>query len=172
MSGSAIGLSLGYGFAGNVSRTPDCIIAAKPVAESSASIPFGCPVVLNTDNTYSSPASVGLSAANFAGLAVAEVKQGYAFPPGNQVGTYESGQACDVLQRGVMSVKNYHGTPTAGGTVYARTVLNPSFPSEPVGAIRADSDSAFTVALPNTYFTTGLVDSNSICEITITKGNR
>ena len=54
MTGAAIGTSLGYGYAGTVSRAGTYTITATPVALTSDPITFGEPVVLNTDNTVSS----------------------------------------------------------------------------------------------------------------------
>jgi len=169
MSGKAIGLSFNYGFQGAVSRTPDCVIEAKPVAATSATIAFGKPAVLNADNTFSAPSSVALTAANFAGVAVAIVKQlnTYAVAQDTlQGGAYAADEMADILQRGVIAVKVF-GTPTAGGSVYVRTVLNGAFPDEVVGDFRAASDGGNTVQLTNCSWNTGLVDGNGVTELKI-----
>lgn len=166
MPGSVIGTSLNFGFAGNVARTPDCVIAAKPVKSNSNAILFGAPVVLNTDNTYSAPTSVTVTAANFAGVAVAQVKQNLAY---NQdvSGSFTAGQACDVLQRGIVCVKVQRGTVTAGGAVYVRTALNTSFPAAVVGGFEAASDGSNSVLLTNCVWNTNVADANGIAELKI-----
>lgn len=171
MTGSAIGLSLGFGFKGNYSRTPDDITFPKIVYAASANIPFGMPVVQRTDNTVVSPATTVMTTSNFGGFALAIVKQLNTYPSSsnNTSGYYAADQVCDVLKRGNMVTELVHGTPTAGGQVYIRTVLNGAFPLEIVGDIRADADSSNTIAAPNVIFTTGYLDANNMVEITITK---
>lgn len=170
MSGKAIAQILNFGFPGTFSRTPDCIIEGKPVDSGSANIPFGTPVVLNPGNTFSSPVSVLLSTANFAGIAVAEVKQLNTYVVGQdqaQAGFFAADQLGDVLQRGVVAVTCVHGTPEAGAPAYARITTNGSFPAENVGDIRADADGGHTIALPNCSFNTGLIDPNGVTELKI-----
>lgn len=170
MSGSAIGTSLGFGYAGGVARTPDCVIENKALKSDSEDVPFGTPVVLNSDNTFSSPKSVVLTAANFAGVAVAEVKQLTSYQVGqdsDQSGFYAPDQPTDVIQRGIVTVLVVHGTPTAGGAVYVRTAEDTDFPDEEVGDFRADADGLNTVQLTNCSWNTGLVDANGIAELKI-----
>lgn len=170
MSGKAIGISLGFGFKGMYSRTPDDITFAKITNASSANIPFGVPVVQNTNNTVSSPSTVVMTTSNFGGFALAIVKQLNNYSPSDTTsGYYAANDMCDVLKRGNMITELVHGTPTAGGQVYIRTVLNGAFPLELVGDIRADADSSNTIAAPSTIFTSGYVDANNMVEITITK---
>lgn len=169
MSGKAIGLSFNYGFQGAVSRTPDCVIEAKPVAATSANIAFGKPVALNADNTFSAPTSVAITAANFAGVAVSIVKQLNAYTvaqDSTQAGFYAPDEMADVIQRGIVAVKVF-GSPTAGGNVYVRTVVNGAFPDEVVGDFRAAADGGNTVQLTNCSWNTGIVDGNGITELKI-----
>lgn len=169
MSGSSIGLSFNYGYAGKKSGTPDDITVSKPV-KGPTSINFGQPVVLNTDNTFSSPSDVTITAANFAGIAVAEVKQLNTYSVGQdqaQSGYYATNEPADVLERGLVTVKCVHGTPPAGGAVYVRKTLNSSFPAEKIGDLRADADSTNTVQLTNCSWATGLKDANGITELKI-----
>lgn len=170
MSGAVIGKTFGYGYPGSVSRTPDCVIESKPVAANSANIAFGKPVVLNTDNTFSAPTSVALTAANFAGVAVAEVKQQLTYSVGQDVtqgGYYAAEQPADVIQRGIVSVYVAYGTPTAGGAVYVRTVLNGTFPDEVVGDFRTAADGGNTVQLTNCSWNTNLIDAQGVAELKI-----
>jgi len=170
MSGSAIGLSMNYGFPGTFSRTPDCIIEAKPVKSNSANIKYGKGVVLNTDNTFSAGSSVTFTAANFAGVAVAIVKQLNTYSIGQDVvqeNYYAADQMCDVLQRGIISVECVHGDPTACGAVYIRKTLNSSFPAEEIGDFRADADGGNTVQLTNCSWNTNLKDANNVAELKI-----
>ena len=52
MAGYAIGKSMNLGFPGTYARTPDDVIMSRAVKEDSKAIPFGAPVILNSDNTY------------------------------------------------------------------------------------------------------------------------
>ncbi len=167
MPGYAIGLTLGYGFSGNVSRTPDCVIEAKPVATDSDRIYFGQPVVLNADNTFDAPTSTTVTADNFAGVAIAEVRQNNSYPPDNGNGFYEPDSMCDVIQRGVVTVNIQRGTPTAGGAVYVRTQLSTELPAAVIGGFEAQADGSQTVQLTNCSWYSGLVDANGMAELKI-----
>lgn len=168
MPGSVVGLSLNYGFAGNVSRQSYAEIENRPVKSDSADIPFGAGVILNTDNTYTL-AGATTTAANFAGVAVAEIKQLTTYPTSSADtgGVYKANQPCDVLRRGIVNVKVGRGTPTAGGDVYLRTVANGAFPDSEVGDFEAASDSTNSVKLTNCSWNTGKVDANGIAELKI-----
>lgn len=168
MPGSTIGLSLGLGFAGTVGRTPDIIIKNKPVASNSDEIPFGHAVVLNTDNTVSK-AGASATAALFAGVAVAEVKQNntYNSNNGEAAGEYAPDQPCDYLSRGTIIVKVRRGTPTSGGKVYLRTTLNTAYPASEIGDFDATNDSGKVVELTNCCWETGVVDANNNVELRI-----
>lgn len=167
MPGSAYGTTLNFGFGGNVSRTPDCIIAAKAVKSNSVDIPFGTPVILNSDNTISSPKSVTLTAANFLGITVATAQQNNTYPPDNAAGAYEANGIADVLERGVIIVEVSRGTPTAGGAVYVRTALSTEFPAAEIGDFEASADGSQTVQLTNCCWNTGIVDANGMAELKI-----
>ena len=99
MSGFVIGKQLGKGFAGNVSRSQDTVIAC--FAAKGAEIPFGAPVILNADGTVSRY-SKGDSAAKVIGFAVREVKQ--AKDDGGEA-AYKAGEPVDVLLRGSVVVE-------------------------------------------------------------------
>jgi len=171
MPGSAVGIELNLGYAGTVSRSVDTIITPRVVksvvtdgAETKASILFGEPVILNTDNTYSRFGEDGTAAA-FAGIAVREVKQATDYYAAS--GSYLPGELMDVLERGSMTVKCNIGTPTAGGKVYIRTVVNASVPLGVIGQFEAAADSTNTVEITNLRWKTGKIDSNKIAEVTI-----
>lgn len=179
MSGTVIGTSLQLGFAGKVSRNPDNIIGARAVksiitsgSETLASIPFGSAVVLNTDNTYSKFGDSGSGVSNptaalFAGIAVAEVKQMTTYGNVSAAGAYAPAEMCDVLQRGSTTVPCTEGTPTAGGKVYICTVVGST---AAVGDFIATASPAAgtAVELPNCRWTTGKQDAVTLLtEITI-----
>ena len=170
MSGKAIGLNLNYGYAGNVARTPDCIIEPKTANESNtANILFGQPVEILADNTVKN-ASDTLTADNFLGVAVAEVKQFQSYSPtqnSTQQGFYAPLDTVDVVKRGTVSVKCVAGTPAPLTGVYVRTVLNVAFPDEVVGDFRAAADGSNTIQLTNCAWQTGRMDANNITELLI-----
>lgn len=165
MSGYAIGKSLNLGYEGNVSRAVDAIITARKAKEK---IGFGKPCILNQDNTYS-PFGASNTAGQFVGVAVREVKQAISYT--ESVNAYEANERCDVISRGTVNVKINNGTPTAGGKVYIRTVVNGDIPKGIVGGFEATEDSEKTIELKNVIFTTGKVDANGIAEITLLSRN-
>ena len=185
MPTSAIGKDLNYGYAGKISRNPLNKITPRMVksilnsssVETMSNIPFGAAVVLNTDGTVSlfGQSGTGVSAAtaaNFGGIAVAEVQQTFSYSLGAGGGSANSGyvpsQPCDCLNEGSATVFMTEGTPTAGGAVYIVTVAGTT---SPVGSLIATStpegSGATAVQLPNCSWTTGKVDANGICEMTI-----
>lgn len=169
MPGNVIGKALNFGYAGNVSRSHDAVIANRIVKPSdTANINFGDPVVLNSDNTYSKFGASGTAAA-FAGIAVREVKQTTDYFASQ--GFYAPGQPCDVASRGTIAVVCNVGTPTAGGDVYVRITANGAIPAGVVGGFEAAADSTNTVKLTGVKWTTGKLDANRIAEVTITQRN-
>ena len=165
MPGYAIGKSLNLGYEGNVSRSVDAIITARKAREK---IGFGKPCILNQDNTYS-PFGASNTAGQFVGVAVREVKQAISYT--ESVNAYEANERCDVISRGTVNVKINNGTPTAGGKVYIRTVVNEDVSKGIVGEFEAVADTGKTIELTNAIFTTGKVDANGIAEITILSRN-
>ena len=163
MPGKVIGIELPLGYEGNYARTPDCIIMNRKA--KTTDIPFGAPVILNSDNTYSAFGASN-TAAQFGGVAVREVKQTVNFLNQNNA-YYEAGSQCDVLERGNIVVKCGKGTPSAGGKVYIRKALNEDYPDQKIGSFEAEADSTNTVELTNAYWTTGKIDSNNMAEMTI-----
>lgn len=157
---------MNYGYPGTVSRGVDSIIENRFVQSSDVNpIPFGYPVILNSNNTYSLFGATG-TAATFAGIAVREVKTNTTYVT-NANGAYQPGQPCDVLQRGSATVQVNNGTPTANGTVYVRIALNASIPAGVIGGFEAVADGTNTIALTNVKFKTGLLDANNVAEVTI-----
>lgn len=165
MPGNVIGKAMNLGFAGNISRSSDAIISNRLVKSSdSASVNFGDPVVLNSDNTFSKFGAAGTAAA-FAGIAVREIKQAADYY--NQIPAYAPGQPCDVAERGNITVVCNVGTPTAGGDVYVRVTANGAIPAGVVGGFEAAADSTNTIKLTNVKWKTGKIDANKVAEVTI-----
>lgn len=183
MPGTVIGKSLNLGYAGKVSRNPMNLIGARMVksivsvgAETLSAIPFGKAAVLNTDNTVSlfGQTGSGVSAAtlaNFVGVAVGEVKQMTSYGSVSGAGQFEPGEPADVIQMGSCTVQlaAAAGTPVAGETVYIVTVAGTALVIGDFATTAAvTADSATAVALTGTKFTTGKLDANRVCEITLT----
>lgn len=183
MPGTVIGKSLNLGYAGKVSRNPMNLIGARAVksivtsgSETLSAIPFGKAGVLNTDNTYSLFGQTGSGVAsptlaNFAGISVGEVKQMTTYGSVSGAGQYEPGEMADMLQFGSCTVQlaAAAGAPVAGETVYIVTVAGTALAIGDLATTAAvTADSATAVALTGTKFTTGKLDANRVCEITLT----
>lgn len=181
MTGSVIQLAMNFGYPGSYSRMPDDIVMAKPVNSKSDDIPFGSAVILNSDNTYK-VADATLTADNFAGIAVREVKQGLMYSTAGVIdeqGVYQAYDPCDVLLRGCTVIKMGAGktgaaAPTAGGKVAVRIALDSTnAPKALVGdfEVAPDSTDETLVTLPNVVFTTGEKDANGVIEVTVKTRN-
>lgn len=183
MPGTVIGKSLNLGFTGKISRNSPNTVGARMVksivtagAETLSAIPFGKFAVLNTDNTVSlfGQSGSGVSAAtlaNLAGVAVGEVKQMTTYGSVSAAGQFEPGEAADILQYGscTVSLPTAGGTPVAGETVYLVTAAGTALKVGEIATTAAVSaDSATAIALTGVKFTTGKVDANGVCEITLT----
>lgn len=107
--------------------------------------------------------------AQFAGVAVREIKQSTAYFTSQ--GEYDPGQPCDVLERGSVTVYCNNGTPKARGTVYIRIAANVAFPNAPVGGFEADADGTNTIQITNAQWKTGNLDSNNVAELTLLTRN-
>lgn len=111
----------------------------------------------------------------FAGVAIREVQQATSYFPGTG-GTYQPGMPCDVIERGTVTVACNYGTPTAGGPVYCRTVLNTAnVPNGVVGGFEAAPDPTTTsnsFLVTNAQWTTGTVGVNGNAEITLLVPNK
>ncbi len=165
MSGTAIGISLGLGYAGTPTRQEDNIIRNRISGESSANIVFGAPVVLASDNTYKNWGASNV-AADFAGVAVVNVKTNQTAYASGSIGSgyYSPKQAVDVLERGSIAVFCKTGTPTAGGKVYIRTV---AATGKEIGDFEAAADEGKNVEITNAKWTTGKIDSSLLAEVTL-----
>jgi hypothetical protein len=187
MPGTVIGKSLNLGYAGKVSRNGYNNITSrfsKSILDNNGnetmpSINFGDPVVLNTDNTYSKfgATGTGVSAAtlaNFAGFAVAEVKQvmSYGFGTLSSAGQYLPGQPMDVISSGSITAFCVEGTPVAGGAVYVATSDGTNVKAGNICATATPAGGATTVQLTNASWKTGKLDANNIAEVTLTSINR
>ena len=164
MPASVIGKSLGLGYPGNVSRNdPRTLVMNRSV--KTAVIPFGIPVKLNTDNTYS-PLTSDDTFAVFAGVALRNVKQQTIFAS-NAMGQYEINEGCDVLQQGFVTVKtNASNAITAGGDVYATFNADKSF-------LQFDSTTATgAIKLTNCRWASNVTDSNGVAELAIVAANQ
>lgn len=162
MSGRAIGTSMNMGWAGSQSRQADAIIQNR-IADGT--IKFGQAVKLTSANKWKVVAT-GDQAADVAGIAVREVVQANQFDPQSNP-DYVSGYPCDVMTRGNMVVKCQRGTPSAGAAVYVRITANASYEDCVVGGFEASADSTNTIQVSNIEWTTGVIDSNKMAEVTI-----
>lgn len=166
MPGAVIGKYLNYGFAGGVSRSDDCIITNRIVNDQSDPIPFGAGVMLQEDNTWSAVTDA-TTAANFAGVAVREVRQSLDYLNQNDMSYYAKNTPCDVIERGSVTVVCQNGTPKAGGAVYLRITANAAFPDAVVGGFEAVADGANSIQLTNAKWKTGKIDANNVAELTL-----
>ncbi len=169
MAGYAIGKSMNLGFPGTFARTPDDVIMSRPVKSDSDPIPFGAPVLLNSDNTYALAGATATLAA-FAGIAVRIVKQTVEYLNQSEA-AYQPQQAASVIERGNVTVKCNVGTPTAGGKVYVRVVANEAIAAGVVGGLEAEADSTNTIELTNCRWATGIMDANRVVELCIMTRN-
>lgn len=164
MPGTAIGINLGLGYAGCITRQDDNLVRNRISSEASANIVFGAPVVLSTDNTYKNWGASS-TAATFAGIAVANIKTNQTYGASvSGSGYYAPKQPVDVLERGSIAVFCKTGTPTAGGAVYIRVV---AASGKEIGDFEATADSTNNILIPNAKWTSGKMDSNKLAEVTI-----
>ena len=174
MPGKVIGIKMNTGYVGTVSASADAIIQARIAKKL---ITFGEPVVLvAAENKYlgvadSVAGGTSFTATQFAGIAVREVVQANVYDPQETPG-YAADSVVDVLTRGQCTVLCQRGTPTAGGTVYVRTVANASYPTAVVGGFEAADDSGKVVALTNVQWTTGNMNADKVAEVTVLTRNK
>lgn len=174
MPGTVIGTSLNLGYEGKVSRNPYNMITARQVKSNSSAIPFGRAVVVNTDNTYAlfGDTDTGIAAAtdaNFAGIAVAEVKQMTVYTNQNTNGTYNPYDACDSIQQGSVNVKLSDGVPVPNAQVYICTVAGGSIVIGDFCDSATPTGGGTAIALTGVVFKTNKKDANNIVEITLTQ---
>ena len=183
MPGKVIGVSMNVGYPGSFARNSDCVIVSRlvKVVTGDTGVHFGDPVILDITNTVqavsdfiAAPTSGTFLATLFLGVGVREVKtyQTYAANMPD-VGLYAPGQSCDVLERGSVSVICSVGTPVAGGAVYIRKANGSSPSGFVLGGFeyRVDDDTGSCILLTNAFWTTGLMDANKVCEMTIVERN-
>lgn len=162
MPGKVIGTTLPFGFAGNVSRMSDCVIAPYKydiAHENDGHIAYGEPVAFDATNGGVRK----LTAAD----ANADVIIGFAVRRLGQPRTdyadgwyYEAGDTVDVLLRGSMSIALENATGIAPrGAVY----VDPA-----TGKLYAASDTG-RLAVANAKFAAGVADDNKVAEITLTE---
>ncbi len=162
MPGKVIGTSMNVGYPGTQSRQADAIIQNR-VADGA--IAFGLATKLTADNKWK---QIGANdtAADVAGIAVREVVQANVYNPQSNP-DYLDGTPADVMVRGNCIVKCQKGTPAAGSAVYVRTVADSDHPEYLVGGFEAAADAGKTVQVTNIEWTTGVMDSNLACEVTV-----
>lgn len=130
------------GFQGTVSRFGERVIAARVFSPYTLTnnLNFGDPSVIIpnalggyydsvADFVAHATSNIGLIAAQFAGMAVREVKTQLTYNNGSapgiqQVGYYSAGQMSEVLERGSGTILLTAGTPVAESQLYTRVVLN------------------------------------------------
>lgn len=150
MPGSVIGINMDFGYPGQVSRHGDEVSRTRPVKHGTSNVKFGAPVVLNSDGTVQLFGASN-AAADFAGVAMRKVKSAKIYPY-QDFGYYAPDEPADVLERGGISAICAWGTPTVGGTVYVRTIVEEGV--SPDGAAVGDLGAAAEgtpVAGANTY---------------------
>lgn len=165
MAGQVIGKVMDYGFAGTYARTPDMIIATKPLTGEKDSLTFG-EAAFYTDlgvNDGIGTATSTSTLADFAGVVVREIKSGTNYF--NQgPGEYLYGDAVPVIQRGSVSVQINAGTPTINGAVYVRIAA--ATDSKPLGGFEAAADGTNTIQLTNAQWGS-LADGNGVAELVL-----
>lgn len=168
MKGQVIGAKMGNGYAGSYSRQPDSIINTLP---ASGDIAFGEATVRHDGKIMSIPtyhltsSSALFAAVLFEGVAVREVKSATNYLSQN-AGSYTTGDAVPVIERGSVNVICQKGTPAQGGDVYVRKEANSSYPTCKVGGFEAAADSTKTEKLTNAQWG-GAADSNGVAELVI-----
>lgn len=162
MPGKVIGTSMNVGYPGTQSRQADAIIQNR-VADGA--IAFGLAVKLTADNKWKQIATDD-AATDVAGIAVREVVQVNVYNPQSNP-DYLDGTLADVMVRGNCIVKCQKGTPVAGSAVYVRITADDAHPEYLVGGFEAAADGAKTVQITNIEWTTGVMDSNLACEVTV-----
>lgn len=162
MPGKVIGTSMNVGYPGTQSRQADAIIQNR-VADGA--IAFGLAVKLTGENKWKQ-IGTGDAATDVAGIAVREVVQANVYNPQSNP-DYLDGTPADVMTRGNCIVKCQKGTPTAGSAVYVRITADDDHPEYLVGGFEAAADAGKTIQVTNIEWTTGVIDSNLACEVTV-----
>lgn len=166
MPGSVIGITMNYGYPGQVSRHGDEISRTRPVKKDTENIYFGAPVVQNDDGSVQLFGESD-TAEKFAGIAMRKVKSAKIYPYQNR-GYYAPEEPCDVLLRGGIFVVCAFGMPTVGGTVYVRTkVVDGTSPDgAAVGDFGAEEEAGNCIALTNAKWSSDK-DARDVAEVTL-----
>lgn len=154
MPGKVIGINMTFGYPGQASRHGDEVSRTRPIKAGTADVPFGAPVVQNSDGTVQLFGATNV-AADFCGIAMRKVKSASVYPSQN-FGKYAAGEACDVIQRGGVSAVCKWGTPQVGTPVYVRIGVTPG--TSPAGAAIGDLGAAAETASGDTLNTVALTD--------------
>lgn len=169
MAGQVIGIQMGFGYPGSYARGGDCYIHNRPVKAATPDVEFGMPVVVNADGTYQKFGAAN-TAAQFAGVAVREVKQSTDFYAA--AGVYKAGEPMDVMERGNVSVKCLEGTPAPGTKVYVVTVEGTNVAVGDLCATATPAGAGATaIELTNCRWVGTSVDSNKVTELAIVSRN-
>ena len=160
MPGHVIGTSIPYGFAGNVSRMSDCVIAPYKYDIAHASdgnIAFGEPVAFDSTNGGVRKLTVSDDSADvIIGFAVRRMGQPKADSADGWY--YAPGETVDVLLRGSMSIALENDTGIAArGSVYVDPATQKLYAATGTGRL----------AIANAKFGAGAADSNKVAEITL-----
>lgn len=136
------------GIPGDISRRADATIITKMLNSASAFSGYGLFGKMSSGKFV--PVDAGDTASAVYGLLVRPFPtQSSTDPLGTS--TPPTTGPCDVMRRGLMTVKNNAGTAADGGQVYVR-VANAAA-GKPIGGIEAASDSTNTIAITNCFFT-------------------
>ena len=141
------------GFQGTVSRFGERVITAREFIPYNVvnNLNFGDPTIILpnvgngggvftsvADAVANSAANIALIAAQYAGMAVREVKTQLTYPAGQtpgiqQVGYYANQQMAEVLERGNGTILLSVGAPLSQAQIYTRVVLNTAVPGGFIG---------------------------------------
>lgn len=167
------------GFVGNISNEGYSLRTARRVNPTDTNpVAFGETVVLNANNTYSSVKTFiagggSTTVVQPMAIAASNVNINPAYPiqgsldvltPG---GVYLPGQPMDGLVQGTINVSCNNGTPTAGGNVYMRVILNGAIPAGVIGGLEAAPDGTNSLLVPNFKWKTGFLETDLTAQVTI-----
>jgi hypothetical protein len=170
MGGVTIGKTLLHGFAGRYAQQPDMIIDTEIIDGSSDNVYFGEAVIDTGDGTVTK-ADAGATAANFVGVACAEVKTVPAlYDDQNAGGFYAALEAAAIFKRGIVSVVCNVGSPAKNGVVYLRTVIDEEAGNIIIGGFEAEDDSEKVVEITNCAWGS-TADANGVAALVLKTRN-